>query len=41
MGHSLQDKGMYQHGENETIMSTSLSFIKNKTGEILLFKSGR
>ena len=40
-GFHLIDKGMTQNFENETIMSTSLNYIKNKTGEILLFKTGR
>ena len=40
-GYHLADKGMTQHNENETILSTSLNYIKNKTGEILLFKTGR
>ena len=41
IGFHLADKGMTQNNENEIIQSTSLNYIKNKTGEILLFKTGR
>ena len=41
-GYLMPDKSIgVQQFESETILSTSLNSIKNKTGEILLFKSGR
>ena len=37
-----KDKGMGDNQDNESLfMSMSLNYIKNKTGEILLFKTGR
>lgn len=34
-------KSFFSNKEAVALQSTSLNFIKNKTGEILLFKSGR